>query len=194
MNAKTCELADSLIAMITDQDISSETIIKKWEEFISNEKEWMSTAVIPTKLIDRVGHNGKCYFCKKCGKDGFDKLASVTGHLASCKKPIPHWISEIEGIEYWKDNNAIKKLRRTYIQNARREHEVKRHIDRAMQHIREIDVTVLTTLITELEGLSEFIHTSLHNLEKARILVAMLGYRWANMGKLILEASNEIQS
>lgn len=35
-------------------------------------------------IDDYVGHDGQSYFCRGCGRAGFNSVASVRGHLAHC--------------------------------------------------------------------------------------------------------------
>lgn len=36
------------------------------------------------KISENIGHDGTHFFCLRCGKSGYDKMAQVRGHLAMC--------------------------------------------------------------------------------------------------------------
>lgn len=37
-----------------------------------------------TKVSENIGHDGTHFFCLRCGKSGYDRMAQVRGHLAMC--------------------------------------------------------------------------------------------------------------
>jgi len=38
-----------------------------------------------TNISDNIAWDGQYYFCRRCGKSGYDKMSQVRGHLAMCQ-------------------------------------------------------------------------------------------------------------
>jgi len=69
-------------------------------------------------LNDYAGHDGMFYFCRRCGKAGFQSIMQVRGHLSACPSrsemvvvaPIPAPVKEVKRADGGAESDVIQNL------------------------------------------------------------------------------------